>query len=191
MTTKNNINDSNNILCQENMKQQRQITTTMRKQKVAEARKICPLLPLPEDVDATFEELWDDSGGPQRDFDSEEGILETIVGYSGSSSSSRNNPTYWNIQDYAESIRVTFDNDEWTYEQLLEYFFRIHTPSGAGTQYRSAIFCHTEDQKNLAERVCRAQGELGKSVAIEMASDFYRAEEYHQKYIKKATTTSV
>lgn len=119
--------------------------------------------------------------------------METVVGYSGSTSRDTDtpadqNPTYRNVQDYAESIRVTFNPDKWTYEGLLEYFFGLHTPADprwGGTQYRSAIFVYTEEQKLLAEQACKKRGALGKYVSVEMASDFYRAEEYHQKYVEK------
>ena len=69
-------------------------------------------------------------------------------------------------------------------------FFDMHTPADprwSGTQYRSAIFVHTPAQRTLAEAAVNTRGALGKMVAIEDASDFYRAEEYHQKYIEKAT----
>jgi len=72
---------------------------------------------------------------------------------------------------------------------MLDMFFGLHTPADprwAGTQYRSAIFVHTPEQRALAEAAVRAQGTLGKYVAVETASDFYRAEEYHQNYIDKA-----
>lgn len=74
---------------------------------------------------------------------------------------------------------------------MLDMFFGMHTPADprwAGTQYRSAIFVHTPEQRKLTEAAVQAQGTIGKFVAIEDASDFYRAEEYHQKYIEKATT---
>lgn len=83
---------------------------------------------------------------------------------------------------------MTFNQDKWTYEQLLDYFFAVHHPSDpryAGTQYRSAIFVHTAEQKKLAELACKQKGALGAYVSVEMASDFYRAEEYHQKYVEK------
>ena len=116
-----------------------------------------------------------------------------MVGYSGSTSRDTDNPasqnpTYRNVQDYAESIRVTFNKDKWTYEQLLDYFFASHTPADprwAGTQYRSAIFYHTDEQKQMAEKACKDRGALGAYVSVEKASDFYRAEEYHQKYVEK------
>jgi len=85
-------------------------------------------------------------------------------------------------------MRVTYHKDKWTYEQVLEYFFGIHTPSDpkwGGTQYRSAIFVHTEEQKLLAEQACKKRGSVGNYVSVEMASDFYRGEEYHQKYVEK------
>jgi len=94
--------------------------------------------------------------------------------------------------DYAEAIRVTFNRDKWTYEQLLDEFFASHTPANpawAGTQYRSAIFAHTEEQKQLAELACKKRGKIGEFVSVEMASDFYRAEEYHQKYVEKQTSS--
>lgn len=64
----------------------------------------------------------------------------------------------------------------------------MHTPADprwAGTQYRSAIFVHTPEQRELAEQAVRSRGALGEFVAVEDASDFYQAEEYHQKYIEK------
>mmetsp|Transcript_5695 Transcript_5695/g.7372 ORF Transcript_5695/g.7372 Transcript_5695/m.7372 type:complete len:166 (-) Transcript_5695:2059-2556(-) len=122
-------------------------------------------------------------------FDRTEGILETIVGYSGSSNPTEyTNPTYKSIHDYAESIRITFDCNKVSYENVLDMFFAFHTPanpSWAGTQYRSAIFVYNEEQRLLAEECVKSWGALGKYVSVEDASDFYRAEEYHQKYLEK------
>jgi methionine-S-sulfoxide reductase len=122
----------------------------------------------------------------------DEGILETVVGYSGSQDpKGKPNPTYRNIKDYAESIRVAFDPSKLSYQDMLDMFFGLHTPSDprwAGTQYRSAIFVHTPEQRKQAEAAVQARGAIGKFVAVEDASDFYRAEEYHQKYIEKATS---
>ena len=121
-----------------------------------------------------------------------EGILETTVGYTGSQDESAKDPTYQNIQDYAEAIRVEFDPSKIGYDELLNMAFSFSTPSDprfAGTQYRSAIFYHTEEQKKLAEEAVAKRGRVGSWVAIEPASDFYRAEEYHQKYIDKQTTS--
>lgn len=112
------------------------------------------------------------------------------MGYSGSRSRNTENPatqnpTYQNVQDYAESIRVTFDRSKWTYEQMIDNLFKIHTPRHASMQYRSAIFVHTERQRALAKEACKKRGYSGKLVSVELASDFYRAEEYHQKYIER------
>lgn len=112
-----------------------------------------------------------------------------MVGYSGSQNPSAHpNPTYENIMDYAESIRVTFDPTQLSYTQLLDMFFAFHTPADprfCTTQYRSAIFYHTAAQREAALQAVAARGALGKFVAVEPASAFYQAEDYHQKYIEK------
>ena len=85
-------------------------------------------------------------------------------------------------------MRVKFDPSKISYAKLLDLYFAVHTPADprwAGTQYRSAIFVHTREQRRLAQKAVQARGELGKRVAIEDAAEFYRAEEYHQKYIEK------
>jgi len=82
-------------------------------------------------------------------------------------------------------MRVTFDPSKVSYSRLLDLFFEVHTPARASTQYRSAIFVHTHEQRQLAQQAVQSRGALGKMVAIEDASDFYRAEEYHQKYLEK------
>ncbi len=67
-------------------------------------------------------------------------------------------------------------------------FFSFHTPENpawCGTQYRSAVFAFSQEQRDLAEQSIKAWGALGRFVTIEDASDFYRAEEYHQKYLQK------
>jgi len=117
-------------------------------------------------------------------------VQSTVVGYSGSKNPQDTpNPTYQNILDYAESIRVEFDPDVVDYSELLHMFFQFHTPADprwCGTQYRSAIFVHTEEQRRLAERALRMRGKaMAEMVAVEDGSDFYRAEEYHQKYLDK------
>ena len=91
----------------------------------------------------------------------------------------------------AETIRVTFDPTKLSYGDMLDMFFSFHTPADprfAGTQYRSAIFVHNDEQRELAEKALQEKGStMQKFVAIEKASDFYQAEEYHQKYIAKMT----
>jgi len=158
------------------------------------AGDICPLLDAPSNPSATFEAAMSWFWGPQRDFDTVdvEGIVETVVGYTGSNNDAAKNPTYQNMQDYAEAIRITFDPTKVLYEELLDMFFSFATPADprfAGTQYRSALFYHTLEQKELAEAAVSARGRVGSWVSIEPASNFYRAEEYHQKYIDKQTAS--
>lgn len=126
------------------------------------------------------------------------GVLETKVGYSGGTVGK---PTYEQVctgrTGHAEAIQILFDPAKLSYEQLLGYFFRMHDPTtrnrqhnDVGTQYRSAIFYFTEEQKQTAERV---KAELDKSgkfkrpivTEIAKASEFYPAEDYHQKYLVK------
>jgi len=98
------------------------------------------------------------------------------------------NPTYKNIKDYAESIRIRFDPQKVTYEDLISMFFAFHEPLDprfSGTQYRSAIFVHIGEQRSMAQRAVSEWGALAQYVSIEDASDFYRAEEYHQKFLEK------
>ncbi len=67
-------------------------------------------------------------------------------------------------------------------------FFSFHTPENpawCGTQYRSAIFTYSDEQYNYAQSIVKEWGALGRFVAVEKATDFYRAEEYHQKYLEK------
>ena len=69
-------------------------------------------------------------------------------------------------------------------------FFAFHHPADprwAGSQYRSAIFVHSKNQRQLAEAFLGQKGALSRFVQVEDSSEFYRAEEYHQKYIEKAT----
>jgi methionine-S-sulfoxide reductase len=126
------------------------------------------------------------------------GVLETAVGYTGGSVP---NPTYQQVctgrTGHAEGIRVVFDPSTLTYEQLLGYFFRMHDPTtlnqqhnDIGTQYRSAIFYTSEEQKQIAGQVMAQVDKSGKfkrPVVTELAqaSTFYPAEDYHQKYLIK------
>src|SRR5437773_11857096 len=111
------------------------------------------------------------------------------------------NPTYEDVctegTGHAEAIQVEFDSARLNYEALLGYFFRIHDPTtlnrqhnDVGTQYRSAIFYSSEEQKQTAERVKAQVDKSGKwkrpiVTEISKATEFYPAEEYHQKYLVK------
>ncbi|WP_460910507.1 peptide-methionine (S)-S-oxide reductase MsrA [Spirosoma areae] len=128
-------------------------------------------------------------------YESLDGVLSAVSGYEGGQ---KPNPTYNEVctgtTGHAECVEVTYDPTKITYQELLEAFFRSHDPTtlnrqGAdvGTQYRSVIFYHTDEQKRLAET---AKNELNKSGAyadpivteISPAETFYEAEAYHQSY---------
>src|SRR5204862_2960484 len=126
------------------------------------------------------------------------GATKTTVGYSGGTTA---DPTYEEVctgtTGHAESIQVEFDSSRLSYENLLDYFFRMHDPTtlnrqhnDIGTQYRSAIFYASEAQKKTAESVKARWDKSGKfnrpiTTEITAATKFYSAEEYHQKYLAK------
>ena len=126
------------------------------------------------------------------------GVLETVVGYTGGNVDA---PTYEKVKKgdtgHAESIQITFDPAKLSYEDLLLFFFKIHDPTTSnrqgndmGTQYRSAIFFHGEEQKKVAEKaIARVEksGKWKKKVVTQVieAKKFYPAEGYHQDYLKK------
>jgi len=124
--------------------------------------------------------------------------VETTVGYTGGTSL---DPTYrqvcTGITGHAEAVQILFDAKIVSYEELLSLFWRMHDPTtlnrqgpDVGTQYRSAIFYHNEEQRKAAERskedFDRCGGYINKSTTrIVPASPFYAAEEYHQDYFEK------
>jgi peptide methionine sulfoxide reductase msrA/msrB len=126
------------------------------------------------------------------------GVTKTTVGYSGGKTA---DPTYEDVctggTGHAEAIEVVFDPNKLSYEELLNYFFRMHDPTTAnrqhndvGTQYRSAIFYTSDAQKETAERVKEKWDKSGKFfrpivTEIAAATKFYPAEDYHQKYLVK------
>jgi peptide-methionine (S)-S-oxide reductase len=124
------------------------------------------------------------------------GVLRTAVGYTGGDVPS---PTYRQVCNsrtgHAEAVEVWFDPAQVSYAQLLETFWQIHNPTTRnrqgldfGSQYRSAIFCHGADQEAAAasSRDAEQQSRKRKIVTqITPASAFYRAEEYHQRYLEK------
>jgi methionine-S-sulfoxide reductase len=127
------------------------------------------------------------------------GVLDTEVGYTGGWLP---NPTYDDTHEsksgHAEAVRITFDPSVLSYEDLLErWFFRLHDPTtlnrqgnDVGTQYRSAIFPQTPEQRTAAERVKARVEASGKwkrpiTTSIEPAGTWYSAEGYHQDYLRK------
>lgn len=128
------------------------------------------------------------------------GILKTSVGYTGGLEKAQN-PTYREVctgaTNHAEALRIEFDPSTIQYGELVEFFYRTHDPTtmnrqggDAGTQYRSAIFTHSPEQRKIAEDVTRkVQEEHFKDqkivTEIEEAGQWYDAEEYHQLYLFK------
>jgi peptide methionine sulfoxide reductase msrA/msrB len=126
------------------------------------------------------------------------GVVETLVGYTGGHTS---NATYEEVHTgttgHAESVRIVFDPDKLSYEELLGYFFRMHDPTtlnrqgnDIGTQYRSAIFYENDEQKRIAEMAkakVEASGKWKRPLTTEIvpAGEFWPAEEYHQNYLQK------
>ncbi|GAO48173.1 hypothetical protein G7K_2353-t1 [Saitoella complicata NRRL Y-17804] len=120
------------------------------------------------------------------------------VGYTGGKSDSVA-PSYRQVcsgsTGHAEALQITYDPKDVSYEELIEFFFRMHDPTqlnrqgpDIGTQYRSAIYYHSPEQKEKAERVlAKVQEEhyKGKKIATEVreAGVFYDAEDYHQQYL--------
>jgi len=137
--------------------------------------------------------------GVQKVFDKQyknKGLISSKVGYIGGSGQS---PTYTQVctgkTGHAEALEVTFDNSKITYADLVELFYRMHDPTtknkqgpDTGTQYRSAIFYHSDQQKTIAQQVTEKVAEAhfkGKTIATEIvpAGEFFDAEAYHQKYL--------
>jgi methionine-S-sulfoxide reductase len=126
------------------------------------------------------------------------GVLETEVGYTGGNTpDARYEQVTTGKTGHAESLKVVFDPQQLSYRHLLFEFFRMHNPTtrnqqgnDIGTQYRSAIFYLDEAQRQTAEEVIKsvdASGEWQANVITEVVPfrEFYRAEEYHQKYLVK------
>ena len=128
------------------------------------------------------------------------GVTDTEVGYTGGDESYEH-VTYEMVSSgktgHAESVKVTYDSSIIKYEDLLEAFWSLHDPTqlnrqgyDVGSQYRSAIFYHDSEQKKAASgSIDRLEHRIGpnKKVVTEIrpAGRFYRAEEYHQQYVKK------
>ena len=124
------------------------------------------------------------------------GVTDVISGYIGGNTK---NPTYEQVcsgkTGHAEAVEITFNPEIVSYKKLLEIFWKVHNPISLnrqgldiGTNYRSAIFYHDEKQKQEAiESVKNAQKMFKDKIVtkITKASEFYKAEEYHQNYLKK------
>jgi len=129
-------------------------------------------------------------------FDRMKGVESVESGYIGGR---RPNPTYESVcsgsTGHAEAVQITFDPARVTFRDLLEVFFAIHDPTTLnqqgndfGTQYRSAIFYHSDDQKRTAEEVIGdIAGEFPSPIVTEVvvATEFFMGEDYHQEYFAR------
>jgi peptide-methionine (S)-S-oxide reductase len=135
-------------------------------------------------VEATFREI--------------PGVLDALSGYAGGH---LDNPTYKDVctdrTGHVEVVEVEFDAAKVSYEDLVKAFFQLHDPTQVnrqgpdyGTQYRTVIFTHSPEQAEVAERVKKSlatSGKYRKPIATEIvaAPTFWKAEEYHQRYLEK------
>jgi peptide-methionine (S)-S-oxide reductase len=131
------------------------------------------------------------------------GVLDAAVGYSGGRTE---NPSYQDVctdtTGHAEVVQVTFDPEKLGYDQLLDAFWTVHDPTQVnrqgpdhGKQYRTAIFFHSPEQEAAAKKskqALEASGKLRRPIATEItaAGPFWRAEEYHQRYLEKRGAAS-
>jgi len=145
--------------------------------------------------------------GPELIFSKLKGVVSASVGYMGGDEKEYPNPSYKQVcshrTGYVEIVHIEFDSNKTSYRSLLDVFWKRHNPTtpnrqgfNIGNQYRSVIFYHTIQQKKEAEKSKKeAQKELtpkktlfgSKKIVTEItkAKTFFKAEEYHQKYLEK------
>jgi methionine-S-sulfoxide reductase len=124
------------------------------------------------------------------------GVTDTTVGYAGGT---LDKPRYEDVKNgrtgHAESLQIVFDPSKITFDEILDFFFRLHDPTTAnrqgndvGTQYRSVIFYHDDSQRDAAVRaIQRAQPKWPRPIVTEVVpfTNFYEAEDYHQDYLQR------
>ncbi|SRR6266404_542976 len=136
--------------------------------------------------------------GVEAEFRDIPGVLDAAVGYEGGT---LEKPTYQDVctdrTGHAEVVQVEFDPAKVSFEQLLEAFFKLHDPTQVnrqgpdyGTQYRSAVFFHSPEQEQTARATkekLEKSGRFARPIATQIvpAQTFWRAEEYHQRYLEK------
>jgi len=136
--------------------------------------------------------------GVEVAFRSLPGVVNATVGYEGGHTQ---NPSYRDVctdeTGHAEVVQVEFDTDKISYDKLLDAFWKLHDPTqmnrqgpDVGTQYRSAIFFHSPEQRMAAQaskEALAASGKHKRPIATEIvpAQTFYPAEDYHQQYLSK------
>jgi len=124
------------------------------------------------------------------------GVIETTAGYTGGT---LENPTYEQVKKgstgHAETVEIRFDPEKISYDEILDFFFRLHDPTtknrqmnDVGTQYRSTIFVHNDQQREAARRAIeRNQPRWQKPIVTEIAdaTTFWPGEDYHQDYLQR------
>jgi peptide-methionine (S)-S-oxide reductase len=132
--------------------------------------------------------------GVEELFRQQPGVIDTEVGYTGGKN---NNPTYENHPGHAEAIAITYDTDKTSFNDILDFFFRIHDPTTSnqqgndiGTSYRSTIFYKDDDELEISKEMIKnvnTSGLYNKPVVttLEKFNKFFSAEEYHQDYLQK------
>jgi peptide-methionine (S)-S-oxide reductase len=136
--------------------------------------------------------------GVEAHFQQLPGVTATAVGYEGGT---LQNPSYHDVctdrTGHAEAVEIDYDPEKIAYEQLLDAFFSLHDPTQLnhqgpdhGTQYRSAIFFHSPEQEAAAKQAIArltAEKRFSRSIVTQVvpAQTFWRAEDYHQKYLEK------
>ena len=124
------------------------------------------------------------------------GVIDTTVGYAGGTLA---NPRYEDVKTGrtgpAETVEIVFDPSKIAYDDILDFFFRLHDPTtpnrqgnDVGTQYRSAIFVHDEKQREAAKKaIARAQEKWPRPITTEIVdhTQFWAAEGYHQDYLQR------
>ncbi|HZR32370.1 MAG TPA: peptide-methionine (S)-S-oxide reductase MsrA [Terriglobales bacterium] len=134
--------------------------------------------------------------GVEASFRQLPGVSDAIVGYTGGNTES---PTYRDVctdrTGHAEALEVSFDPQKISYDALLDHFWKMHDPTTLnrqgpdfGTQYRSAIFFHSPEQEKAARASKeRWQAQFKRPIVTQIvpATTFYKAEDYHQRYLEK------
>ena len=141
--------------------------------------------------------------GVERKFWETKGVITTAAGYSAGYTE---NPTYEDVcrtnSGHAEVVEIDFDPNVVSYEKLLSVFWELHDPTtlnrqgpDVGTQYRSAVFYHNDNQKEIAELSKANEQKSGNHKSdivteVTLTSTFYKAEDYHQQYLEKRGLSS-
>lgn len=127
-------------------------------------------------------------------FRNRKGIVDTEVGYQGGENE---NPTYRNHPGHAEGLEITYNSEETSFREILDYFFRIHNPTTVdrqgndrGSSYRSAIFIQNDAEKKIAEEIIDIVNKSGRwespvVTTLEPFTPFWPAEREHQDYLEK------